>query len=106
MVVRAADLESGLAQYLVGRVHAAPNVEVRVRSEVVVGRGKGHLETITLAGRGTGAREEVPTNRLCVVIGASPSRTGSATPWRAAPTASWSPVPSSWTSTGDRSGPW
>jgi thioredoxin reductase (NADPH) len=72
MVVRGADLESAMSQYLVDRIKAAPNVEVRVRSEVVAGRGDGHLEAITIADRDTGEREEVPTNWLFIFIGASP----------------------------------
>ena len=42
------------------------------RTEVVAGRGDGHLEALTLADRDTGAREEVPASWLFVFIGASP----------------------------------
>ena len=45
---------------------------MRLRSEVVAGRGAGHLEAVTVADRGTGARDEVPTSWLFVFIGASP----------------------------------
>ena len=41
-------------------------------AEVVAARGDGHLEALTLADRGTGAKEDVPTNWLFVFIGASP----------------------------------
>jgi thioredoxin reductase (NADPH) len=72
MVVRGPDLESAMSQYLVDRIHAAPNVEVRFRSEVAAGRGDGHLEAITISDRDSGEQEEVPTNWLFVFIGASP----------------------------------
>jgi thioredoxin reductase (NADPH) len=72
MVVRGPDLESAMSQYLVDRILAAPNVEVRFRSEIVAGSGDGHLETVTIADRDTGEREEVPTNWLFIFIGASP----------------------------------
>ncbi len=72
MLVRAATLEESMSSYLVERIAAATNVEVRLRSEVVAGRGAGHLEAITVADRDTGARDEVPTSWLFVFIGASP----------------------------------
>ena len=59
MVVRGANLEDTMSSYLVDRITAAPNIEVRLRSAVVAGRGDGHLEGITLADRDTGAEEEV-----------------------------------------------
>ena len=72
MVVRAGNLEDTMSQYLVGRIRSAPNIEVRLRTEVVGARGDGHLEAITLADRATGAEEEVPTSWLFVFIGAMP----------------------------------
>ena len=61
-----------MSLYLVARIHAAANIEVRLRSEVVAARGDGHLEAVTLADRDSGAGEEVATNWLFVFIGASP----------------------------------
>jgi thioredoxin reductase (NADPH) len=72
LVVRAADLAAAMSQYLVERIAAADNVEVRLQTEVVAGHGDGHLEAITLADRATGGEEEVATNWLFVFIGASP----------------------------------
>ena len=77
LVVRAAALTGTMSQYLVERITSAPNIEVRYRSEVVAGRGDGHLEKLTLADRDSGAAEEAPSSWLFVFIGASP-RTG----WR------------------------
>ena len=72
VVARAATLADSMSQYLVERILAAPNIEVRYRSEVVACRGDGHLETLVLADRDSGAREEVSASWLFVFIGASP----------------------------------
>jgi thioredoxin reductase (NADPH) len=72
MLVRADALEKSMSRYLVERIRAAENVEVRLQTEVVAGRGHDHLEEITVADRAAGTKEEVPTNWLFVFIGASP----------------------------------
>ena len=72
LVVRGGALEATMSVYLVARVRETPNIEVRLRSEVVAARGGGHLEAITLADRDTHETCEVPTSWLFVFIGASP----------------------------------
>ncbi|HEX2155495.1 MAG TPA: FAD-dependent oxidoreductase [Actinomycetes bacterium] len=72
LVVRAASLADTMSRYLVERITATPNIAVRYRSEVVAGRGDGHLEALTLADRDSGATEEVPSSWLFIFIGASP----------------------------------
>ena len=72
LVVRAATLERTMSRYLIERITATPNIDVRCGSEVVACRGDGHLETLTLLDRETGGREEVQTSWLFVFIGASP----------------------------------
>ena len=72
LVVRAATLADTMSRYLVERITATPNIAVRYRTEVVAGRGDGHLEALTLADRASGATEEVPSSWLFVFIGASP----------------------------------
>ena len=72
LVVRAATLTETMSSYLVERIMAAPNITVRFGSEVVAARGDGHLETLTLADRNSGATEEVSSSWLFVFIGASP----------------------------------
>ncbi|HXU98169.1 MAG TPA: FAD-dependent oxidoreductase [Jiangellaceae bacterium] len=72
LVVRAATLKGTMSQYLVERITSAPNVVVRYRTAVVAGGGDGHLETLTLANRDTGATEDVSSSWLFVFIGASP----------------------------------
>jgi thioredoxin reductase (NADPH) len=72
MLVRASVLERTMSEYLIRRIRAAPNVEVRVCTEVVGARGDGHLEGLTLADRSSGREYDVDTHRLFVFIGASP----------------------------------
>jgi thioredoxin reductase (NADPH) len=72
LVVRAASLADTMSRYLVERITATPNIAVRYRSEVVAGRGDGHLEALTLADRDSGATEEVASSWLFIFIGASP----------------------------------
>jgi thioredoxin reductase (NADPH) len=61
-----------MSQYLIARIAAAPNIDVRYRTEVTAASGTGHLERLTLT-RGDGrAPEDVPTSWLFVFIGASP----------------------------------
>jgi thioredoxin reductase (NADPH) len=75
LVVRAATLTETMSRYLVERITATPNIAVRYRSEVVSGRGDGHLEALTIADREAGLTAEVASSWLFVFIGASP-RTG------------------------------
>ena len=72
LVVRAATLADTMSRYLLDRIMSAPNIEVRYHSEVVAGRGDGHLETLTIADRDAGIIEELASNWLFVFIGASP----------------------------------
>jgi thioredoxin reductase (NADPH) len=72
MVVRADALEKSMSKYLVERIYQAENIEVRLQSEVAAGDGDGHLETVTLVDRRSGAKVEAATNWLFVFIGASP----------------------------------
>jgi thioredoxin reductase (NADPH) len=72
LLVRSGSLEATMSQYLVERIRAAGNVQVRLQTEVVGGRGGEHLEAITLADRAAETEEEVAANWLFVFIGASP----------------------------------
>jgi thioredoxin reductase (NADPH) len=72
VLVRGASLEEGMSSYLVERIRATDNIDVRLQTEVVDGGGDGHLEWITLADRATGATEQVATNWVFIFIGASP----------------------------------
>jgi thioredoxin reductase (NADPH) len=72
LLVRGDSLERSMARYLVDRIQAADNIEVRLNVEIVGGRGDDHLEQLVLADRLEGTKEEVNTNWLFVFIGASP----------------------------------
>ena len=72
LLVRGPAIEATMSQYLVDRIHAAENVEVRTTSEVVAVGGTGHLECLTIADRDTGAREVLFASWLFIFIGAEP----------------------------------
>jgi thioredoxin reductase (NADPH) len=72
VVVRAGTLASSMSDYLIREIDAAPNIDVRYRTEVVGGGGGSRLESLTLRDRGSGAEEQVPADALFVLIGSSP----------------------------------
>jgi thioredoxin reductase (NADPH) len=72
LVVRGPSLEASMSQYLIERITLDPAIEVRYRTEVATAHGDGHLESVVLADRETGATEQVSTSWLFVFIGASP----------------------------------
>jgi thioredoxin reductase (NADPH) len=72
LLVRSDSLEKSMSSYLVERVRATANIEVRMQNEVVKGRGADHLEAITIADRAAGTEEEFGAEWLFVFIGASP----------------------------------
>ena len=72
LVVRGADLGASMSKYLVERISAAANIDVRLCTEVVGCRGEDHLETLSLHDTTTGRTEDVTTSWLFVYIGASP----------------------------------
>jgi thioredoxin reductase (NADPH) len=73
LVVRADSLAAGMSHYLVEQVEASPNIEVRLGTEVVGGRGDGWLETLELRDRDSGALETAEAHALFLMIGASPN---------------------------------
>ena len=72
MLVRGGSLEASMSEYLIARITAADNVEVRFRTEVSAAHGTDHLESVTLVDRDTGAEHDEDTNWLFVFIGALP----------------------------------
>src|SRR5579884_740232 len=60
-----------MSQYLVERIVATPNIEVRLRSQVEAAYGEGHLEGLTLVDP-DGNQEDVAAGWLFVFIGAAP----------------------------------
>jgi len=72
MVVRAPDLHRSMSAYLVRQITAHDRVDVLVRTDVVDGRGDGHLEQLTLRDNATGDLRHVAAAGLFILIGAEP----------------------------------
>jgi len=72
LVVRGESLLTSMSEYLVDRIGATPNIEVRYRSEVRAAFGDGHLEQLRLVDRLTGTTIDAPASWLFIFIGASP----------------------------------
>jgi thioredoxin reductase (NADPH) len=72
MLVRGDSLKSTLSQYLIDRIHATPNIQVRPRTEVTALHGDQALEEITIADRSRGRAETAKTHWLFVCIGGQP----------------------------------
>jgi thioredoxin reductase (NADPH) len=72
LLVRGPSLAAGMSDYLVRQLEETPNVEVRLGTGVVDGRGEIHLEALTLEDLRTGGQEEVPATAVFVLIGAEP----------------------------------
>ncbi len=73
LAVRAESLDKGMSHYLVRQVEGAPNIEVRLGTEVVGGGGDGRLEHLVLRRREDGAEEAVGADALFLMIGARPN---------------------------------
>jgi thioredoxin reductase (NADPH) len=72
LVVRGTDLGARMSDYLVQEIGQAPNVAVRLGTQVADGLGGWRLEGLVLEGCADGATEEVPAAALFVMIGAEP----------------------------------
>jgi len=70
LLVRGPDLARSMSEYLVREIDQAPNVAVRLRTQVADGLGGHRLEGLAL--RRDGAVEEVPAAALFVMIGGEP----------------------------------
>jgi thioredoxin reductase (NADPH) len=73
LAVRAGSLEKGMSHYLVQQVEGAPNIEVRLGTEIVGGGGDGRLERLVLRGGEDGATETAAADALFLMIGARPN---------------------------------
>jgi thioredoxin reductase (NADPH) len=71
VLVRGDALEKGMSQYLVDRIHAQENIEVRLGTQVAAAHGDGHLQTVTLRGS-DGTTEQVEAVAMFIFIGARP----------------------------------
>jgi thioredoxin reductase (NADPH) len=72
MLVRGPSLEATMSRYLIARIEATENIEIRFRTEVAGAAGDGHLESLTLRDRDTGDTAEVAATWVYAFIGAAP----------------------------------
>ena len=72
LLVRGRSLAAGMSDYLVKELAVTRNVDVRVGTRVVDGRGEHRLEGVVVEDAGTGAREELDAIALFALIGAEP----------------------------------
>jgi thioredoxin reductase (NADPH) len=72
LLVRSDDLGKSMSSYLVERIRAVENIDVRLQTQIAAGHGDDHLEALTLEDRATGVKEDVATNWLFAFIGAQP----------------------------------
>lgn len=75
MLVRGDSLAAKMSHYLVERIEATPNIEVRTQTEISRCQGSDHLEQITIRNRQTGEESTEQASYVFVFIGAAP-RTG------------------------------
>jgi thioredoxin reductase (NADPH) len=72
VLVRSADLTTGMSSYLVERIREAPNIEVLVNTSVASARGNGRLEAVTVCDGVSGERRELPAAAMFIFIGTTP----------------------------------
>ncbi len=75
LLIRGDDLCKSMSSYLAHRIMNTPNIELRRCTEVIRMNGDGHLSSVEILNKTTGARETLATGGLFSFIGASP-RTG------------------------------
>jgi thioredoxin reductase (NADPH) len=72
MVIRGASLATAMSQYLVDRIQATPNIEVRLNTRVTGVAGESRLGAVQLTDDTTGEAVEEPTCGLFIFIGTAP----------------------------------
>ena len=72
VVIRGDGLAATMSRYLLDRLEARPNVEIRTRTEVSAVHGNGSLASADLRDRDSGDVERVDTSAVFVMIGADP----------------------------------
>ncbi len=72
LLVRGESLAEDMSDYLVQQINELPNVDVRLRTEIVDGSGESKLERLVLRDLSTGKTESVEATLLFVLIGAEP----------------------------------
>jgi thioredoxin reductase (NADPH) len=61
-----------MSDYLVTEIDNAPNIAVRLSTEIVDAGGDGRLETLTVRDRATNTVQTIPASAVFLLIGAEP----------------------------------
>lgn len=72
LIVRSDSLERSMSDYLVRHIGQMPNVDIRLRAEVVGGEGDQRLERLTIRDQASHMEASIPATLLFVMIGALP----------------------------------
>jgi thioredoxin reductase (NADPH) len=72
LIVRGDSLESGMSDYLIQQIRHAPNIDVRLRAEVVGADGGDLMESVTIADRAANSVDTIPAKLMFVLIGVIP----------------------------------
>jgi thioredoxin reductase (NADPH) len=72
MLVREASLSENMSKYLIDRIEATDNIEVKTNTRVVAVQGQSHLESITIVNDKTHEEKTLPATSLFIFIGAEP----------------------------------
>lgn len=72
LLVRGETLAASMSDYLIQELATTRNVEVRLRTRVVDGRGANRLEAVVVEDARAGRREDLPAAAMFVLIGAEP----------------------------------
>lgn len=72
LLIRGGDLTRSMSSYLIDQIDAIDNIVLHPWTEVIDGKGDGHLQQLTLRDTRSGATDAVATSWLFVFIGAEP----------------------------------
>ena len=72
MLVRGEGLAASMSRYLIDRIAATPNIELRCHCELTRLHGPGPLSGVTWRDRRTGTEEEHPIRNVFLFVGADP----------------------------------
>ncbi len=72
LLVRGASLAASMSEYLITEIEAAENIEVRLNTRVVDGKGEGRLEYLVLKDSASGTVDTVSSAAVFVLIGGQP----------------------------------
>jgi thioredoxin reductase (NADPH) len=74
MLVRSKGLAASMSRYLIDRIEATPNIELRTCTEIVdLGHGEAGCESVTFRHRETGEESKRPVRNVFLFLGADPS---------------------------------